>query len=108
MRRLLGLAVGITMLIPAAMSCGGDPVDEFRQAAPSAQGLNVKMVNGKGQGLDGDPALMPGVTRLVTGYVNGGVAWVLGSVAVVVASPPSKIEPNRVTWGPLTRPLWTD
>lgn len=108
MNRLTALLVGLTLATPLATSCGGDPVDEFRDAAPSAQGINLEMRSGKGQALVGDPALMPGVTRLAVGYVNGGVALTLGVVAHVVTTRPSKVEQNKVVWGPATRPLWTD
>ncbi|MEW5738342.1 MAG: hypothetical protein AB1938_05420 [Myxococcota bacterium] len=99
------LLSAVTVLALAACD---DPVDEFRDAAPSAQGIDVKMRGAKGQALVGDPALMPGVTALATFVVNGRVALTLGTIAAVVASRPAQVSQNEVFWGPVTRPLWRD
>lgn len=98
----------ISAVLVLALGACDDPVDEFRDAAPSAQGIDVKMRGAKGQALVGDPALMPGVTALATFVVNGRVALTLGTIAAVVASKPARVSPNEVVWGPVTRPLWRD
>ena len=103
MRNTLLLALGL-----AAVTSCGNPLDEFRDAAPSAQGIEVKMRPPKGQALVGDPAVMPGVTAATAFIVNGSVALTLGTIASVVATEPSKVGADEVTWGPVTRPLWNN
>lgn len=97
----------LATMFAIATSCG-DPIDEFRDAAPSSQGISIKMRPAKGQALVGDPALMPGVTAATAFVVNGTVALTLGTIAGVVASQPAKRSANEVSWGPYTRPLWNN
>jgi hypothetical protein len=104
---LKSLFVALVFSSYAAGSCGGgNSISDFRNAAPSNQGVDVKMVTSNKQGLAGDPALMPGVTRLVTGLVNGGVGLTLGTIASVVASEPASFDGEKAVWGPYTEPLW--
>ncbi len=101
--------------------CGAVTLEDFRNAAPSGQGLELKMAEKKSasqglrsefgqtqQGLLGAPALMPGVTALATGVVNGGVGLTLGVVRVIVAQEPTTLTATKATWGPYTEPLWRD
>ncbi|MEW6430500.1 MAG: hypothetical protein AB1730_03230 [Myxococcota bacterium] len=98
----------ISAVLVLAISACDDPVDEFRDAAPSAQGIDIKMRGAKGQALVGDPALMPGVTALATFAVNAHVAVILGTVAYGVSTKPASATRDRVEWRDVTRPLWKD
>ncbi|MFT3837429.1 MAG: hypothetical protein QM723_10585 [Myxococcaceae bacterium] len=104
MKRLFGFVVAAVVIISGCEA----PVEEFRAASPSAQGINIKMPDMKGQGLVGDPAVMPGVTALSTFLVNGSVALVLGRVGEVVATEPTKLLASSAEWGPVSKPLWAD
>lgn len=92
-------------------------LQDFRDAAPSAQGLSVETPwSGKSkqdlessqQGLLGAPAFMPGVTLLSTYVVNGGVALTLQVVGSMVATDPWKLTDDSAEWGPFTQPLWRE
>ncbi len=98
--------LGGMMAVVVAVSGCGRPVEDFRDAAPSAQGIDVKMRLPKGQALVGDPAVAPGVTRVATFLVNGSVALVLGRVGEVVATEPKKLSATQAEWGPVAKPLW--
>lgn len=98
----------VAVVLVAMMSCGGNAVDEFREAAPSSLGIDIAMRKGKGDALVGDPALMPGVTALAAFLVNGSVALVLGRVGEVVATNPKQLTQNAAEWGPVSKPLWKD
>jgi hypothetical protein len=95
--------VGVLVMM---MGCGGNSVDEFREAAPSSLGIDIAMRKAKTDPLVGDPALMPGVTALAAWAVNGNVALVLGTVATVVATEPAKLTATSAEWGPVSKPLW--
>ncbi|MBK7857987.1 MAG: hypothetical protein IPJ65_05050 [Archangiaceae bacterium] len=89
----------------------GNPLQDFRDAAPSNQGLEVSLPKGDTakQGLNDEtlkPALMPGVTLLATLVVNGGVGLTLGLVAAVVKEEPTVLTEDHAEWGPYTQPLW--
>lgn len=101
--RTMRSVVGALVLM---MGCGGASVDEFRDASPSALGINIAMRNSKGQPLVGDPALMPGVTGLAAFLVNGSVGLVLGTIGTVVATEPRKLTNSAAEWGPVSKPLW--
>lgn len=98
----------MTALLALALTACDDPVDEFRDAAPSAQGIEIKMRGAKGQALIGEPALMPGVTAVATFAVNARVALILGTVAYGVSTKPAKVSKDEVQWKDVTRPLWRD
>lgn len=102
------LTPAAALLVLAA--CAPTPLEEFRSASPSSQGLEVSLPSGNTtkQGLNDDskPALMPGVTLLATLVVNGGVGLTLGIVASIVAEEPTVITEERAEWGPITQPLW--
>jgi len=102
MRTVLLLAV-----LAVSTACSST-LDEFRDAAPSSQGISVQMRPMKGQALVGDPALMPGVTGATAFVVNGTVGLTLGTIASVVATHPAQVSEDSVTWGPVTRPLWAN
>lgn len=96
----------VVVALVVMMGCGGNSVEEFREAAPSSLGIDIVMRKGKGDGLVGDPALMPGVTGLAAFLVNGSVGLVLGTVATVVATEPKKLTATSADWGPVSKPLW--
>ena len=91
------------VLLMVMMGCGGNSVEEFRDAAPSSLGIDIAMRRAKGDGLVGDPALMPGVTALTAFLVNGSVALVLGRVGEVVATEPQQLTANAAEWGPVSK-----
>ncbi len=97
----------VTALV-VMMGCGGNSVEEFRDAAPSSLGIDIAMRKGKGDAVVGDPALMPGVTALAAWLVNGSVGLVLGRVGEVVATKPEKLTASAAEWGPVSKPLWKD
>ncbi len=99
--------LGSLMAVMLVVGCG-NPVDDFRAASPSAQGIDIKMRSSKSQALVGDPAVMPGVTALTTFVVNGSVALVLGRVGEVVATEPLKLTATQAEWGPVSKPLWAN
>ncbi len=101
----------IVLAVPAFVACGPTPLEQFRAASPSSQGIEVSMAKGNTnkQGLndtDPKPALMPGVTLLATVVVNGGVGLTLAVVGSIVAKEPTTITEDHATWGPFTEPLW--
>lgn len=114
MRRALLVVLTLTF----AASCGVT-VDDYRKAAPSSQGVDLKgpaaskkseKLSGDStrQELVGDPALMPGVTALTTFLVNGSVVLTLGTIAAIIKEEPAEITSEKAVWGPLTQPLWAD
>ncbi len=114
MRR--ALIVGLTLTLTAGCGVG---VDDFRKAAPSSQGVDLKAPTASKKGaklsgdstrqeLVGDPALMPGVTALTTFLVNGSVVLTLGTIAAIIKEEPAEITSEKAVWGPLTQPLWAD
>lgn len=89
----------------------GNPLQDFRDAAPSNQGIEVSLPKGSTakQGLNDEtvkPAVMPGVTLLATVVVNGGVGLTLLVVAAIVQEEPVELTADHAEWGPLTQPLW--
>lgn len=100
------IAAGSVALLAA---CGPTPLEQFRSASPSNQGLEVSLPSGNTtkQGLNDDakPALMPGVTLVATLVVNGGVGLTLAVVGSIVASEPAVITEEHAEWGPMTQPL---
>ncbi len=102
----------------ALVACG-TTVEDYRKAAPSNQGVDLKgptaaKKGGKLSGdstraaLVGDPALMPGVTVLTTFVVNGSVGLTLGVIASIIKEEPAELSDEKAVWGPLTQPLWAD
>ena len=91
-------------------ACGPTPLEQFRAASPSSQGLSVSMASGntakQGLGDESKPALMPGVTLLATVVVNGGVGITLAIVGAIISEEPAVITEEHAEWGPLTQPLW--
>ncbi|MBL8956101.1 MAG: hypothetical protein JNK82_35335 [Myxococcaceae bacterium] len=101
----------ILLAVPAFVACGPTPLEQFRAASPSSQGLEVSMSKGNQnkQGLNDEnvkPALMPGVTLLATVVVNGGVGLTLGVVGAIIAHEPNSVTEEQAEWGPFTEPLW--
>jgi hypothetical protein len=107
------------LLLMLTITACGTTVEDFRKAAPSNQGVDLKGPSaskkaGKLTGdrtrqeVVGDPALMPGVTLLTTFIVNGSVGLTLGVVASIIAQEPASITDAKAVWGPLTQPLWAD
>jgi len=101
----------ILLAVPAFVACGPTPLEQFRAASPSSQGLEVSMAKGNQnkQGLGDEEtkaAVMPGVTLLATVVVNGGVGLTLGVVAAIISEEPTKLDEKHAEWGPFTQPLW--
>lgn len=100
------MAALFTGALLATTGCGGATLEDFRAAAPSAQGIEVQMRSASAQGLIGAPAVMPGVTAASALIVNTPVALVLETVAAVVATTPTRESSVEVVWGPHSKPLW--
>lgn len=114
MRRLL-----VATLAVLFVACGPLPdADEFRNASPSRQGIDIKVPAGNGQALSaegeygtqaqallGERAPWYTLTRSITVMVNGGTAWVLNLCEEIVKFDPTTLEEDRAIWGPHTDPL---
>jgi len=102
------LALGSVVVVAMMATACGRPLQDFRDAAPSSQNIDVKMRSAKGQALVGDPAVMPGVTAVAAFLVNGSVALVLGRVGEVVRTEPNTLSATEADWGPVSKPLWAN
>jgi hypothetical protein len=80
---------GLPQLADATIPLAGD------DSASGAEGLSQAP-------LLGETADLYLVTRAVTGVVNAGVAWALGTVRVITLLPPTSYDGQRFTWGPST------
>jgi len=107
------------LLLTAALTltaCGGlqSEADEFRNASPSRQGVEIKVPdNGKAleagdvastqQALLGETAGCYTLTRGITVSVNVGTAAILKMVEEIVSYDPTTLGQDQAVWGP-----WTD
>jgi len=110
MKRLLALAV-------LALTACGLPIgnaDDFREASPSRQGIDIKVpANGQAlesdevgqiqQGLLGEQAAWYKTTRTVTVVVNTATAAILKLCESIVSYEPTTVTDDTAVWGP-----WTD
>jgi hypothetical protein len=114
MTRLFTLT--LTSLAVTALTGGCRPMDDaerFRNAVPREETVRMTVPESAGQALtveshsqalkQGETADTLQLTRLVSGVVNGGGAFVLGLVKLVTAFPPTQLSPDEAVWGP-----WTD
>ena len=113
MKRLLAAALAVLFAACGPLS----DADEFRNASPSRQGIDIKVPAGSGQALTaegygqqeqallGERAPWYVLTRAITVIVNGGTAWVLNLCEEIVKYEPTTLEEDRAIWGPHTEPL---
>ncbi len=89
-----------------------EAADEYRNAIPRKETVEMAVPAARGQGLEVQPQAQPGrgatadfyrTTRGVTLIVNGAGAVVLGLVKAVTHYPPTHITDQTAVWGP-----WTD
>lgn len=112
MKRLLSLA-----LVAALAGCGGlQNADDFRNASPSRQGIDIK-VPASGQALEssdvgqaqwavlGETAGLYKLTRAVTVTVNAWTAAWLVLCEQIVKNPPTTSTDTQAVWGPGGEPL---
>ncbi|MBI5548652.1 MAG: hypothetical protein HY901_32625 [Deltaproteobacteria bacterium] len=110
MKRLL------VVTLVALTGCGGlvDEADDFRNASPSRQGIDIKVpssgqalesseVGQTQQALQGDRANTYTITRGATVVVNTGTAAWLKICEAIVSYPPTTLGETEAVWGP-----WTD
>ena len=70
-------------------------------SVPEQAGGQALVVEAQAQALkQGETADFLQLTRAVSGVVNGGGAWVLGLVKLVVSFPPTKVDATSAVWGP--------
>jgi hypothetical protein len=114
MTRLHKLSVASLTSLALALGAGcrpQDEADEFRNAIPTQETVKMSVpeqpggqklvVESQAQALkQGETADFLQLTRLVSGVVNGGGAWVLGLVKLVVSFPPTKVDAMTAVWGP--------
>ncbi len=103
------------LLTLSLAACGLGPADEFANASPSRQGIEIKVPAPKGQALTaddvgtnqstllGETAEWYKNTRAMTLAVNGATAWVLKLCETIVSYPATTVTKNQAVWGP-----WTD
>ncbi len=109
MKRAIALVT--TGLLAAA--CGGKPItaEEARTAMPGASQAQIGVPEQQGQALTAAPAgnevtgdfttaKYAADTIALAVAVNGGVAFTLGVVELVVAFPPTSCSGDTCTWGP--------
>lgn len=114
MKRTLLLAAALTLA--ACSDSSTDPAQQFRDALPKAEAAKVDTYQSEGTATATAPGtLAKGETTMlqseyaVTSYhlaltMNGGVAWSLGLVQLIVAHPATScVEDVSCTWGP-----WVD
>jgi len=114
MKRISRLAAAMTVAVAAAPlgGCGGSPVD-FKHGVPTQGMVNVNMPTSKKmgangnfqqlhQGLQNEPSVSVGLTRLAVGIVNGSTLWILGAVKELADTPPATVNGNVGTWAPYT------
>ena len=113
MKRAIALVA--TVLLSAA--CGGKTItaEEARSAVPGASQAQVGVPDQQGQMLTATPTGSEATNSVTAEYaaetialaaaVNGGVAFTLGVVELVVSLPPTSCSGDTCTWGPGSGPL---
>lgn len=115
MKRLFIAAVVMTLTACGGLLTKDEQADEFRNASPSRQGVEIKMpakqalesgdlAQGQ-QRLLGEVADWYKVTRAFTLVANGATAWVLELCENIVSYPPTTIDEQHAVWGPWTESL---
>ncbi len=109
MKRLLLAA------ILALTGCGLEAADEYRQAVPRSETVEMKVPGATGQALEnanqsaleGDKAVFYSLTRGISVFVNGAGYQVLTLVKTITEYPPTKIDEAKgvAIWGPHTDAL---
>ncbi|MGI5863749.1 MAG: hypothetical protein ACOX6T_17065 [Myxococcales bacterium] len=110
--------LSVAALAAVFAACGPlSNVDEFRNASPSRQGVDIKVPSDSGkaltasdygsqeQALIGERAHWYTLTRAMTLVVNGGTAWVLNLCEQIIKHQPTTIDDTHAVWGPHTNPL---
>jgi hypothetical protein len=109
MTRLVKLTLASLSLTAVACRPVDDEAEEFRNAIPRQETVQMTIPKAAGQALTvetqqqalkGDIADFYKLTRDVSGLVNGGGAWVLLLVKTVVSFPPTSIGTDQAVWGP--------
>jgi hypothetical protein len=113
MKRAIALIASV--LLTAA--CGGKTItaEEARGAVPGASQAQVGVPDQQGQALTATPGGSEATSDVTAEYaaetialaaaVNGGVAFTLGIVELVVSLPPTSCSGDTCTWGPGSGPL---
>jgi hypothetical protein len=101
------LFAGLSMSAVVA-ACGTVETDnEYRNAIPTAETIEVALPAARGQALmranEGETSEFYKLTRHVSRNVNGAALRVLGLVRLVVSFPPTETYDDRAVWGP-----WSD
>lgn len=91
-------AIATALTLAACLPQGPEAVDD---ALPTADDVKVKVPEDGAQQLAlGQIADYYRFTRVVSRDFNGGAAWVLTLVHVIVQFPPTAVDGNTYTWGP--------
>jgi hypothetical protein len=117
MKRFLVSALAVVVAACGPLSAA----DDFREASPSRQGIDIKLPGASGQALTseeelgqvqqallGQTADWYKVTRTVTVFVNGATLWVLNLCEDIIENEPTTVEKDKAIWGPHTDPLSPD
>jgi len=101
--------------ILALTGCGLGAADEYRQAVPKSETVQMKVPGSTGQmlenasqqALEGEKAAFYELTRGVSYFVNGAGYHVLTLVKTITEYPPTKIDEEKkvAVWGPYTEAL---
>jgi len=96
-----------------AVGCGKAAEDEFRNALPGPEAVEIQMTDSsQGQGLSDSQqqGLQTSnfyvVTVGATAIINVGVVSVLNLVKNITEHTPTSLSGNAAVWGPHTQPLW--
>ncbi len=122
MKRALGMALALTLSIPAGCKPRGDgsETQEIRAAIPAADQIRVNAPGASSKPGDvmsgakdtpgavaalGETAEFYAFTRTISSSLNVGAAFVLIMVRTIVAFPVTSIEGDTHIWGPWTETL---
>src|SRR5262245_35581303 len=106
----------LTAAIVALTGCGVSASDEYRNAVPKSETVQMKVpgstgqaleTESQGQALEGDKAAFYELTRGVSLMVNGGGLNVLNMIKDIVGHEPTTLDKKAgvATWGPYTDAL---
>ena len=117
--KILKGSLALVLVSSSLAGCGmreddGDVADDFRNGIPRKETVELQVPGAaRGQALTdgsaeiafsvkGQTADLYNLTRAVSGIVNGGGAFTLALVKLIILHPPTQVSADSAVWGPWT------